>query len=109
VSFTIVVFYIKTTIFTDGKDIIEEKYIEPTVNLNVDKKQASSLIDKLKEKSDNDLLSANKYYFVYIPNTLKDKIVNFKENIETYVKNKNILKTISELRINFYEESKDRR
>lgn len=109
IFFTIVVFFLKTTIFTDKKDYIEEKYLEPTIQLDVDKKHASSLIDKLKEKSDNDLLSANKYYFVYIPNTFKNRIIDFKENIETYLKNKNILKTISDLRVNFYEESKDRR
>jgi hypothetical protein len=109
VFFTIVVFLIKTTIFTDEKTIIEEKYIEPTVNLNVDKKQVSTLFDKLKEKSNDDLLSANKFYFVYIPNTLKSKIVDFKNDLEIFLKNKNILKTISDLRINFYEELKDRR
>jgi len=109
VFFTIVVFFIKTTIFTDKQEIIEDKYIEPTIELSLDKKKANDLLSKLKQKSENDLSSANKFYFVYIPNTFKTKALKFKENIKTYIDNKNILETIWELRINLYEESKDRR
>ncbi len=102
--FTIVVFYIKTTIFTNDNVLIEEKYIEPEVKkLDINK----NFFKKLEEKQD--FSSAKKYYFVYIPWEIKNKLKNYQSNIKVYIDNKNIFNTIFDLRVNFYWESKDRR
>jgi retron-type reverse transcriptase len=69
----------------------------------------SDLLKQLKQKSENNLNSASKYHFVYIPSTIKDKMIVFKNDIKKYIDNTNINKFISDLRINFYKESTDRR
>jgi len=97
---------VKTTFFTDEKVLIEEKYIEPEYNdNNID---YNKLFLKQIEKK-QELLSAKKYYFVYIPSSIKNELSSYKVNIKTYLDNKNILEFVSNLRINFYWDSKDRR
>ncbi len=109
IFFTIVVFFIKTTIFTSDKILIEQKYIEPTVELKDVNKWKKLIDDILYKKEKSDLNSASKYYFVYIPWNIKNSLKNYKQDIETYITNKNIFKFISDLRIDFYEKMKDRR
>jgi hypothetical protein len=106
--FTVVVFFVKTTFFTDKSEIIEDNYIDPVIVVT-DKQRADLLINKLKDKKFKNLNSANKYYFVYIPSNIKDKLKSFKNNIKKYIDNENVNKFISDLRINFYKESIDRR
>ena len=108
IFFTIVVFFIKTTFFTDKNILVEQKYIEPSLdnktNLKVDR-----LKDILKQKEKKDLNSAQKYYFIYIPWEIKTKLKDYKNDIKIYIDNKNLFKTISELRIDLYEKKADRR
>jgi len=107
--FTIVVFFIKTTFFTSKNVLIEEKYIEPSLeNNNLDLK-SNKLKEILSQKEKKDLNSAKKYYFIYIPWEIKNELKDYKYDIKTYIDNKNLLKTISDLRIDIYKKKADRR
>ena len=135
--FSVVIFLVNYTFFTEGTEYIEEKYIDPVIEiknasisletgfLEEDKKQLGEAekrkeIERLKEeqlkrdkleealrKKSEELNAASKFYFLFIPNFLKKDITEISDNTSIILNNKDFNEKVRDLKVEFYEEKLD--
>lgn len=116
ILFSVVIFLVNYFFFTDTKTYIEEKYIEPSIDLE-EKNSAIEQTNTIEEKKhdleeiikqeDSDLEIASKFYFVFIPSLFKEKSIDISKNISNTLENKVFNDKIEDLKIEFYEDRID--
>ena len=130
IFFSVVIFLVNYTFFTEGTEYIEEKYIDPVIEIKdrsisvesdfLDEAEKIKEIERLKEeqlkrdkleealrKKSEELNAASKFYFLFIPNFLKKDIVDISDNTSIILNNKDFNEKIKDLKVEFYEEKLD--
>ena len=137
IFFSVVIFLVNYIFFTEEIEYIEEKYIDPVIEIKnnstfvgtsfleedkneLNEEEKIKEIERLKEeqskrnkleealrKKSEELNAASKFYFLFIPNFLKKDIVDISENTSTILNNKYFNEKIKDLKVEFYEEKLD--
>ncbi len=113
--FTVVIFLINYFFFVDVEKEIEETYVEPTVEttkIELEKKdvEKQALIDFSKQQENQEELpSASKYFFFYIPTDYERIITSISKNIWESLDYNSFNEKIKTLDIEFFKEKIDTR
>lgn len=117
IFFSFLIFYIKNYFFwwieKETNNYIEEKYIDPTANLNINKEEkkiTNEEINKIiKDKLTTDYKSAKNINFEYIPINFKEECNIYTNNISNFINFKSINDKINSLQIEIYKNILDTR
>ena len=137
IFFTVVIFWVNYFFFASETEYIEEKYIDPVIEIKEEtvsvgsgfleegKKELNEIEkieelkrlkedqlkrDKLEEalrQKSEELNAASKFYFLFIPNFLKKDITDISENTSTILNNKDFNEKVKDLKVEFYMDRLD--
>jgi len=109
VFFSVSIFFLKDyflwAIYDEKNIDIENKYIDPSII-----KKEYIIEDKKKEEKKNIELELNSAYnidYIFVPRSFKNDILNYTNDINIFLNNKEILKKIIDLKIELHKEKND--